>query len=187
MTAGGRRCGGAPATSGSQVGCGALGRLVAEGGSHAIEGLGDLLGPALGLRELLGDIVGEPVPLGLVLVALENLGGVAQLLGDLPQDCGLLLRGGRGVGGLQERVQSCGQGAGIGGEAVEGGVQRLGVGGHGPTAGAVVVLGRRQPADAEADGHVTGSGAGAELIGEGTGEIVHGRRVGDRGDSQGGW
>lgn len=87
----------------------ARGGLVAEGGGHAVEGLGDLLGLVVSGSELLGDIGGEPVPLGSVLVALDDLGGVAQLLGDLPQDGGLLVRGGRGVCGLQKRVQRGGQ------------------------------------------------------------------------------
>ncbi|MFI5751063.1 hypothetical protein ACIBBE_35325 [Streptomyces sp. NPDC051644] len=63
--------------SGSRAGRGVLGGSVAEGGSHAVEGLGDLLGLVVGVSELFGDIVREPVPLGPVLVALEDLGGVA--------------------------------------------------------------------------------------------------------------
>ncbi|MEV6880694.1 hypothetical protein [Streptomyces sp. NPDC051135] len=57
---------------------------MAEGGGHAVEGLGDLLGLVVSRVELLGDLCGETVPLGSVLVALDDLGGVAQLLGDLP-------------------------------------------------------------------------------------------------------
>ncbi|MEU7057835.1 hypothetical protein [Streptomyces sp. NPDC046197] len=75
-----------PVESWARVGwrCGAVARqaawaggLAAEGGGDGVEGLGDLLGLVVGVPELLGDAVGEPVPLGLVLVALDDLGGVA--------------------------------------------------------------------------------------------------------------
>ncbi|MET8126467.1 hypothetical protein [Streptomyces sp. NPDC005231] len=65
----------------------------------------------MGIRELFGDLVREPVPLGSVLVALKDLGGIAQLFGDLPQDRGLLLWGGRGVRGLRGASKAAGSGS----------------------------------------------------------------------------
>ncbi len=41
---------------------------------------------AWAVSELLGDIGREAVPLCSVLIALDDLGGVAQLFGHLPQD-----------------------------------------------------------------------------------------------------
>lgn len=163
------------------------GGLVAEGGGHAVEGLGDLQGLVVSRVELLGDLSGDAVPLGSVLIALDDLGGVAQLLGDLPQDGGLLFRGGRGVCGLQKRVQGDGQRIVGRRKAVEGGVQCLGVDRHGSAPTAAAVLDGGLPAGAEADDHVPGSGTGVELVGEGTGEIMHGGGVGRGSSSDSGW
>ncbi|RDD84917.1 hypothetical protein DVZ84_32595 [Streptomyces parvulus] len=88
--------------------------------------------------------------------------------------------------GLQKRVQGGGQRLAGRGKAVEGGVQCLGVDRHGSAPTAAAVLDGGLPAGAEADGHVPGSGTGVELVGEGTGEIMHGGGVGRGSSSDGG-
>ncbi|MEU3028105.1 hypothetical protein ACPCBC_16630 [Streptomyces incarnatus] len=147
-----------------------------------VEGLVDLLDLVVGRAKLGGDVVRESVPLGPVLVALDDLGGVAQLVGDLPQDRGLLLGAGRGVGGLQECVEGGGQRL-VWLEAEEMGVQCLGECGDGSAAFAVAVLGRGLSADAEADDHVAGRGAG-DLVGESLGDVMCRGDVGRRGELQ---
>ncbi|MEV8351891.1 hypothetical protein ACFVTT_24515 [Streptomyces niveus] len=136
------------------------------------------------MAELCGDVVGEPVPLGLVLVALDDLGGVAQLIGELVQDRGPLLGIGRGVGGLQECVEGGGDRGFVLGEAEEVGVQFLGDAGDRAAAPAVAELDGCLVPGAEADDHVARGGGGVEVGGEGAGEVVRGRGIGRRGGLQ---
>lgn len=159
------------------------GRRAAESGSDEVEGLGYLLSLVVGVAKLLGDVVRQPVPLGPVLIALDDLGTVAQLVGDLPQDRRLLLGRSRGVRGLHECIQGGGQRLVVGGEAEKLDVQCLGDARDGSASAAVAVLGWGLSASFEADGHVTGCGTGAELVGEGLGEIVCCGGVGRRRDS----
>lgn len=130
--------------------------------------------------ELLGDLGGKPFPLGLVLVAPDDLGGIAYLLGDVPQDGRFLLGSSRGVRGLQKLAEGVGQRRVVRGKAVESGVQRLGEGWYGSAPAAVAVFDGGLPAGGEGDGHVAGRGAGLEQVGEGAGDVVGGGCVGGR-------
>lgn len=142
--------------------------------------------PGLVVRvaELFGDAVGQPVPVGPVLVELDDLGGVAQLVGELLQHCGLLPGTGRGVGGLQECVEGGGDRCFVLGEAEEVGVQFLGDAVDGAAAPAVAEFDGCLGPGAEADDHVARGGVGVEVGGEGAGEVVRGRGIGRRGGLQ---
>lgn len=85
--------------------------------------------------------------------------------------------------GLQERVEGGGKRLLVRGQAVELGVQGLGVDRHGAAAGAVAVLGCCLAPDGEVDGDVAGSSAG-DLVGEHSGEVVHRGGVGRRRNSR---
>ncbi|CAL2073578.1 protein of unknown function [Streptomyces murinus] len=165
-----------------RAGSGACGGPGGEGGSDEAEGLGDLLDLVVGVTELFGDVAGEPVASNIVLVVPDDVGGVAQLVGEPLQDRGLLLGAGRGVGGLQERVERGGQRSVVGREAEEAGVHCLGESGDGSAPAAMAVLDRGLPEGAEADGHVTGSGAGMELVGQRLCKIMCSQELGRRGE-----
>lgn len=119
--------------------------------------------------------------MGPVLVALDDFRGVAHLLGDLPQNGDLLVACCRDVGGLEEFVQRGRQRIVVCGQSEERGVNDLGEARDWAAAGAVVVVGCRLPADAEVHRHVTGRGAGADLVGECASDVVRRRNVGGRG------
>lgn len=123
--------------------------------------------------------------MGVVARPFEDLGGVAQLLGELGQH-GVLLVAVAGAGqGLQEFVERGGYRAGVVGQPVEPGVQGLGDAVRGAAGGAVVVAWRGQAAQGEVDDDVAGCGVGVDLGGQGERDVVCGGGVGGREGSRG--
>lgn len=156
------------------------GGLAAEGGPDVVEAVGEFARAVRGRAEPFPGGGGQPAPVGVVAGPFEDLGGVAQLFGELGQHGVLLVAVAGGGQGLKEFVEGGGHRAGVVGQSVEVGVKGLGDDARGTAGGPVVVAWGGQAAQGEVDDDVAGCGVGVDLGGQGASDVVRGGCVGGR-------